>query len=78
MKSIVNGDFSGETVLVRVDFNVPLDDDFNIIDDSRIQSSLPTIKKLILDGAKIILMSHLGRPSGFEDKLSLKHLLSES
>ncbi len=55
---------NGKKVLVRVDFNVPLDDNQNITDDIRIVSSLPTIKKIIADGGKAILMSHLGRPKG--------------
>jgi phosphoglycerate kinase len=61
-------------VLVRVDFNVPLDKYYNITDDSRIVAALPTIKKIITDGGKAIIMSHLGRPkNGFEEKFSLKH-----
>ena len=68
--------FCGETVLVRVDFNVPLNEDCEITDDSRIQSSLPTINKLINDGAKVILISHLGRPNKREDKFSLIHLVN--
>ena len=54
----------GKRVLVRVDFNVPLDENLNITDDNRITESLPTIKKIIADGGKAILMSHLGRPKG--------------
>ena len=62
-------------VLIRVDFNVPLDENLVITDDSRMVSVLPTIKKVISDGGMAIIMSHLGRPkSGFQEKLSLKHV----
>ena len=68
--------FKGKRVLVRVDFNVPLDSDFNINDDTRIRSAIKTIKKITGDGGKAILMSHLGRPKGgFEKKFSLEHLI---
>ena len=75
MKNITDRSFKGEKVIVRVDFNVPLDKDFNITDDSRIIAALPTINKLSSDGAKVILMSHLGRPKGVENKFSLKHIV---
>ena len=75
MKNLLNQNFEGKRVLVRVDFNVPLDKDFNITDDSRIKAALPTLNKLIEDKAKIILMSHLGRPSGVESKFSLAHIV---
>ena len=72
-KSLKDLDFSGKKVLVRCDFNVPMDDDGNITDDIRITSSLPTINYLIENGAKVILMSHLGRPKGeANNKYSLK------
>ncbi len=71
--SIDNVELKGKRVLVRVDFNVPLDENLNITDDIRITSSLPTIKKIISDGGKAILMSHLGRPKGGPNpKYSLK------
>lgn len=57
-----NFNFSGKRALVRVDFNVPLDKQFNITDDSRIKGALPTIKKILKDGGSVVLMSHLGRP----------------
>ena len=75
VKNLLNQNFEGKRVLVRVDFNVPLDGDFNIIDDSRIKAALPTLNKLIQDKAKIILMSHLGRPKGVESKFSLSHIV---
>lgn len=71
--SIDNVELKGKRVLVRVDFNVPLDENLNITDDIRITSSLPTIKKIISEGGKAILMSHLGRPKGGPNpKYSLK------
>lgn len=76
MKTIDNLNFSGKKALIRVDFNVPLDKDFNITDDNRIQGALPTIKKILADGGSVILMSHLGRPKeGPTEKYSLKHVV---
>lgn len=74
MKTIDNLNFVGKRALIRVDFNVPLDENFNITDDSRIRAAIPTIKKILNDGGSAILMSHLGRPkNGPEEKFSLKH-----
>jgi phosphoglycerate kinase len=68
--------FKGQKALVRVDFNVPLDDQFNITDDNRMTATVPTIKKILADGGSAILMSHFGRPKdGPTDKYSLKHLV---
>lgn len=77
MKTIDDVNFSGKKALIRVDFNVPLDENFNITDDNRIQGALPTLKKVLKDGGSVILMSHLGRPKdGPTDKYSLKHIVS--
>ena len=77
MKTIDNLNFSGKKALIRVDFNVPLDKDFKITDDNRIQGALPTITKILNDGGSVILMSHLGRPKeGPTEKYSLKHLVA--
>ena len=77
MKTIDFLNFSGKKALIRVDFNVPLDDNYNITDDNRIQGAMPTIEKILLDGGSVILMSHLGRPKGGpEEKFSLKHLIN--
>lgn len=76
---IDNYNFAGKRVLIRVDFNVPLDADFNITDDTRIKAALKTVNKVTADGGKAILMSHLGRPkNGPEDKFSLKHLVKHT
>lgn len=73
MKTIKDHLFAGKKIIMRCDFNVPLDKDFKITDDTRIKESLPSIKKLLNDGAAVILMSHLGRPkeNGFEAAYSL-------
>src|SRR3954447_6196007 len=69
--------FKGKKALIRVDFNVPLDDKYNITDDTRIAATVPTIKKILSDGGSVVLMSHLGRPKeGPTNKYSLKHLVS--
>ena len=71
--------FKGKKALIRVDFNVPLDKEYNITDDTRITAAIPTIKKILNDGGSVILMSHLGRPKdGPTEKYSLKHLLKTS
>ncbi|HLT88890.1 MAG TPA: phosphoglycerate kinase, partial [Sphingobacterium sp.] len=76
MKTIDDLNFSGKKALIRVDFNVPLDENFNITDDNRIQGAAPSIKKILADGGAVILMSHLGRPKeGPTDKYSLKHIV---
>lgn len=76
MKTVDTFNFSGKKALVRVDFNVPLNDKHEITDDTRLKATIPTIHKILQDGGSVILMSHLGRPKGgFEEKFSLKHLL---
>ena len=76
MKTIDNLDFSEKKALIRVDFNVPLDENYNITDDNRIQGAAPTVRKILNDGGSVILMSHLGRPKeGPTEKFSLKHIL---
>ena len=76
MKTIDQASFAGKKVLIRVDFNVPLDENYKITDDNRITAALPTIKKILADGGAVILMSHLGRPKdGPTEKYSLKHLI---
>lgn len=75
MQTIDKYNFSGKKAFVRVDFNVPLDENFNITDDTRMRAALPTLKKILNDGGSIIIGSHLGRPKGPTDKFSLKHIL---
>ena len=78
MKNIDTYNFTGKKVIVRVDFNVPLNDKFEITDDTRIRAAIPTIQKIREGGGAVILMSHLGRPkNGPEDKFSLKHLIGD-
>ena len=79
MKTINDINFSGKRALIRVDFNVPLDKNFNVTDDNRIRATIPTITKVLKDGGSCVLMSHLGRPKeGPEEKYSLKHTIKKT
>ncbi len=75
MQTMDSFDFAGKKAFVRVDFNVPLDENFQITDDTRIRAAVPTLKKILKDGGSLIIGSHLGRPKVPADKFSLKHIL---
>ena len=76
MQTIGNYNFKGKKALIRVDFNVPLNEKFEITDDTRMRAAIPTIKKVLDEGGSVILMSHLGRPKKVDNKFSLHHILS--
>jgi len=76
MKTVNDIDFKKKRALIRVDFNVPLNDEFQVTDDTRIRASMPTIMKILEDGGSCVLMSHLGRPKNREEEFSLRHLIS--
>src|SRR6187402_3033767 len=78
MKTLGDINFKDKKALIRVDFNVPLDENFNVTDDTRIEAAKPTIDKILKDGGSVILMSHLGRPKGKEDKYSLSHIVAKA
>jgi phosphoglycerate kinase len=75
MKTLNDFDFKNKKAIIRVDFNVPLDENFNVTDATRIEAAKPTIDTILAQGGSVILMSHLGRPKGAEEKYSLKHIL---
>lgn len=75
MQNISDYNFNGKKAIVRVDFNVPLNDKFEITDDTRIRAAIPTLKKVLAGGGSLIVMSHLGRPKGVTEKYSLKHII---
>ncbi|RXM49309.1 phosphoglycerate kinase [Flavobacterium sp. YO12] len=75
MKTLNDFDFKNKKAIIRVDFNVPLDENFNVTDTTRIDAAKPTIDAILAQGGSVILMSHLGRPKGAEEKYSLKHIL---
>lgn len=78
MKTINDFNFGGKRALIRVDFNVPLNDDYQVTDATRIQAAKPTIIKVLEDGGSCVLMSHLGRPKGAQEEFSLKHIVSRA
>src|SRR5690606_29572119 len=77
MRTIDTINFSGKKALIRVDFNVPLDENFNVTDANRIEAAKSTIDKILNDGGSVILMAHVGRPKAKEAKYSLKQIVSK-
>jgi len=77
MKTINDFNFEDKKALIRVDFNVPLNENLEVTDNTRIQAAKPTIIKVLEDGGSCVLMSHLGRPNGVEEKYSLKSIVDE-
>lgn len=77
MQNISTYDFTGKRAIVRVDFNVPLNEKFEVTDNTRIRAAIPTLKKVLAGGGSLIIMSHLGRPKKAEDKFSLRHIIPE-
>lgn len=75
MKTLSDFNFENKKALIRVDFNVPLNENFEVTDSTRIVSAKPTIIKILEDGGSCILMSHLGRPKGVQDEFSLRHIV---
>lgn len=78
MKTLNDFNFNNKKAIIRVDFNVPLDENFKVTDATRIEAAKPTIDKIVNDGGSVILMSHLGRPKGVEAKYSLQHIVSKT
>lgn len=78
MKTINDFSFANQKAIIRVDFNVPLDENYHVTDANRIEAAKPTIDKILNDGGAVILMSHLGRPKGKEEKYSLQHIVSKT
>lgn len=77
MKTLQDFNFNAKKAIIRVDFNVPLDENFNVTDANRIEAAKPTIDKILADGGSVILMSHLGRPKGKEVQYSLRHIITK-
>jgi len=78
MKTLNDFNFNNKKAIIRVDFNVPLDENFKVTDATRIDAAKPTIDKILKDGGSVILMSHLGRPKGIEVKYSLQHIVAKT
>lgn len=78
MKTLNDFNFNNKKAIIRVDFNVPLDENFKVTDATRIEAVKPTIDKILKDGGSVILMSHLGRPKGVEAKYSLQHIVAKT
>ncbi|MDI9256071.1 phosphoglycerate kinase [Flavobacterium sedimenticola] len=78
MKTLQDFNFYAQKAIIRVDFNVPLDEYFNVTDANRIEAAKPTIDKILADGGSVILMSHLGRPKGKQDQFSLRHIVAKT
>jgi phosphoglycerate kinase len=78
MKTLNDFNFNNKKAIIRVDFNVPLDENFKVTDATRIEAAKPTIDKILKDGGSVILMSHLGRPKGVEAKYSLQHIVEKT
>nr|WP_294773547.1 phosphoglycerate kinase [uncultured Flavobacterium sp.] len=78
MKTLQDFNFNAKKAIIRVDFNVPLDENFNVTDANRIEAAKPTIDKILADGGSVILMSHLGRPKGKQDQYSLRHIVAKT